>query len=346
MKAALTGGGTLGHIFPTLSVKDELQKLNPDMEFFYISSKRKADIECISQENIKIYPISSGKLRRYFSFENFTDCFKIVLGYFQARKVLKKEKPDFLFSKGGYVSVPVAFAASSLKIPIFTHESDMSLGLANRLIAKKCKKVFLSFPNDLTKDEKYELTGNPIRRAFYEENRILNFDKPLIVVIGGSLGAVQINNLVYKNLEKLLEKYTIIHQAGKHGDFSIKREGYDQREFITDELVTFLRSAHLVIGRSGANTLSELSFLASAMLLVPLSTNASRGDQIQNATFFEKNGAAIVLKNDDDFLSEIDKIMNNEELRRNLRNNAKNLNNGKAEEKIAKLIIKEVGKNE
>lgn len=260
--------------------------------------------------DIPYYGISSGKLRRYFDVKNFTDSARILKGYAEAGKIIKKVKPHVIFSKGGFVTVPVVFAAKRKKVPCVLHESDISPGLANRLCIPSAAAVCANFPETLSHlpKEKSHLTGSPIRKELFSGNRLKGLDfcgfstqKPVILVIGGSLGSVRVNEAVREILPQLLEKYQIIHLCGKDKvDESLKgTEGYVQFEYIQKELCDLLDAADIVISRAGANAICELLALHKPNILIPLSLEASRGDQILNANSFEKQGFSYVIKEED-----------------------------------------------
>lgn len=304
----LTGGGTAGHVTPNIALIPEMQKRG--FEIHYIGSKTGIEKELIRNFDIPYYGISSGKLRRYFDVKNFTDPFRILKGYSEAAKIIKKIKPDVIFSKGGFVTVPVVKAAARKKIPCVLHESDISPGLANRLCLSSATSICANFPEtivNLPKDKAY-LTGTPIRGELFTGNRIKGLDfcgftanKPVILVVGGSLGAVRVNEAVREILPQLLEKYQVIHLCGKDKvDDSLKDvEGYVQYEYIQKELSDLLDAADFVISRAGANAICELLALRKPNILIPLSLEASRGDQILNAASFEKQGFSYVIKEEE-----------------------------------------------
>ena len=263
----LTGGGTAGHVTPNIALIPELKKRG--FEIHYIGSKTGIEKELIGNFDIPYYGISSGKLRRYFDVKNFTDPFRILKGYSEAKKLIKKIKPDVIFSKGGFVTVPVVKAASRQKVPCVLHESDISPGLANRLCIPSATAICANFPETIANlpEDKAYLTGTPIRSELFSGNRLKGLDfcgftanKPVILVIGGSLGSVRVNEAVREILPKLLEKYQVIHLCGKDKvDESLKQtEGYVQFEYIQKELCDLLDAADLVISRAGANAICEL----------------------------------------------------------------------------------------
>ena len=295
----LTGGGTAGHVTPNIALIPELQKR--DYEIHYIGSKNGIEKELIRNFDIPYYGISSGKLRRYFDIKNFTDPFRIIKGYSEADKLMKKLKPDVVFSKGGFVTVPVVKAAKRRHVPCVLHESDISPGLANRLCISSAAAICANFPETLENlpKEKAYLTGSPIRSELFSGNRLKGLDfcgftanKPVILVIGGSLGSVRVNEAVREILPELLQRYQIIHLCGKDKiEKSLEgTEGYVQYEYIQKELCDLLDAADMVISRAGANAICELLALHKPNILIPLSLEASRGDQILNAASFEKQG--------------------------------------------------------
>ena len=305
-RIVLTGGGTAGHVTPNIALLPSLKEAG--YEIFYIGSYKGIESELIAQQKIPYYGIASGKLRRYFDWQNFTDPFRVLHGYFQARRILKKLKPDVVFSKGGFVSVPVVRAAGRLHIRTIIHESDMTPGLANRLAIPVADKVCCSFPETLKylPENKAVLTGSPIRRELMTGSRekALEFtgwkesSKPTLLVIGGSQGSVAINNALRSDLDELLKDIRIIHLCGRGNlDPSLTgREGYAQFEYVENELKDLFALSDFVLSRAGANSICELLALRKPNLLVPLSAAASRGDQILNADSYQKQGYSLVLK--------------------------------------------------
>lgn len=304
----LTGGGTAGHVTPNIALIPELQKRG--YEIHYIGSKDGIETKLMAEFDIPYYGISSGKLRRYFDVKNFTDPARIIKGYVEAAGIIKRVKPDVIFSKGGFVTVPVVMAAKRKKIPCVLHESDISPGLANRICLPSATAVCANFPETLSHlpEDKAFLTGSPIRKELFSGNRLKGLDfcgftpnKPVILVIGGSLGSVRVNEAVREILPTLLESYQVIHLCGKDKvDESLQGiEGYVQFEYIQKELCDLLDAADLVISRAGANAICELLALHKPNILIPLSLEASRGDQILNAESFEKQGFSYVIREED-----------------------------------------------
>ena len=307
-KIILTGGGTAGHVTPNIALIPELQKRG--YEIYYIGSKNGIEKELMANFDIPYYGISSGKLRRYFDVKNFTDPFRILKGSSEASRIIKQVKPDVIFSKGGFVTVPVVKAAKRRNVPCVLHESDISPGLANRLCLSSASAVCANFPETLSHlpTDKAYLTGSPIRRELFSGNRLeglkmcgFTADKPVILVIGGSLGSVRVNEAVREILPELLKKYQVIHLCGKDKvDSSLEgTEGYVQYEYIQKELCDLLDAADLVISRAGANAICELLALHKPNILIPLSLEASRGDQILNAESFERQGFSYVIKEEE-----------------------------------------------
>ena len=301
----LTGGGTAGHVTPNIALLPRLKELGYDIQ--YIGSYTGIEKELIEPFGIPYHGISSGKLRRYFSVQNFTDPFRVLKGFREAHKLIRQLKPDVIFSKGGFVSVPVVLAGKRCKVPVIMHESDMTPGLANKIAIPTAAKVCCNFPETLKSlpEGKAVLTGSPIRQELLSGNKIaamdmchFTSDKPVILVIGGSLGAVAVNNAVREALPELLKDFQIIHLCGKGKmDESLKDvEGYCQFEYIKNELRNLFALADIVISRAGANAICELLAVHKPNLLIPLSANASRGDQILNARSFERQGFSLVLE--------------------------------------------------
>ena len=325
-KIVLTGGGTACHVTPNIALIPELKKQG--YEIYYIGSYEGIESKLIADLGIPYYGISSGKLRRYIDLKNISDPFKVVKGLHQARRLLKKIKPDVVFSKGGFVSVPVVVAAKSRRIPCVIHESDMTPGLANKLCIPCALRVCTNFPETLQHlpPEKAVLTGSPIREELFHGDAakglaFCGFDshKPVILVIGGSLGAVAINNAVRNILPKLLENYQVIHLCGKDKlDASLNHtKGYVQFEYIKEELSDLMAAADIMISRAGANAICEILALRKPNILIPLSAQASRGDQILNAASFEKAGYSIVIQEeeltDEKLLTAVNQAYNSQE---------------------------------
>lgn len=304
-KIILTGGGTAGHVTPNLALIPSLRELG--YEIRYIGSYQGMERKLIENTGIPYDGISSGKLRRYFDLKNFSDPFRVIKGYGEALRLLKKHKPDVIFSKGGFVAVPVVLAAKLCGIPTIIHESDMTPGLANKLCIPSARKVCCNFPETLSylPQEKAVLTGSPIRAELLQGDRLsglqyshLAADKPIILVIGGSLGSVAVNTAVRKLLPRLLPEYQVVHICGKGNldESLIGSKGYVQYEYVDAPLKHLFAAADLVVSRAGANSICEILALRKPNILIPLSASASRGDQILNAASFEKQGFSTVLE--------------------------------------------------
>jgi len=304
-KIVLTGGGTAGHVTPNLALLPSLQERG--YEIHYIGSYNGIEKKLVEGAGISYDGISSGKLRRYFDLKNFSDPFRVIKGYTEARKLLKRYRPDVVFSKGGFVAVPVVLAAKHYKIPTIIHESDMTPGLANKICIPSAARVCCNFPETLEylPKEKAVLTGSPIRQELLQGDRLtglqytgLSASKPILLVIGGSLGSVAVNQAVRQALPKLLKKYQVIHICGKgHLEESlIERTGYVQYEYVDAPLRHLFAAADVILSRAGANSICEILALRKPNVLVPLSAAASRGDQILNARSFEKQGFSKVLE--------------------------------------------------
>jgi UDP-N-acetylglucosamine--N-acetylmuramyl-(pentapeptide) pyrophosphoryl-undecaprenol N-acetylglucosamine transferase len=307
-KIIMTGGGSAGHVTPNIALFPKLKELGYDIQ--YIGTENGIERKLIEDENIKYHIISSGKLRRYFDLKNFTDPFKVIKGIFDAKRILKQEKPDIVFSKGGFVSVPVVLGAFLNKIPIIIHESDITPGLANKIAMPYATKICVTFPEALNhvNKKKAVLTGSPIRKELLQGSKIKGKnisgfvdDKPIVLIIGGSLGSRAINNLVREALDELLKNFNVINICGKGNvDESLNNKtGYKQFEYVKEDLTNLLACADLVIARAGANVIFELLALRKPNLLIPLSAKASRGDQILNADSFEKQGFSMVVQEEE-----------------------------------------------
>lgn len=304
----LTGGGTAGHVTPNIALLPKLSEMGYDIQ--YIGSYNGIEKDLIEPFGVPYHGISSGKLRRYFSTQNFTDPFRVLKGFGEARRLIKELKPDVIFSKGGFVSVPVVLAGKRCKVPVIIHESDITPGLANKIAIPSAEKVCCNFPETLEylPKGKAVLTGSPIRQELLSGNKIaaldmcgFTADKPVILVIGGSLGSVIVNNAVRQSLPKLLEHFQVIHLCGKGKMDETLNDtpGYRQFEYIRDELRDIFALADLVISRAGANAICELLALRKPNLLIPLSAKASRGDQLLNARSFERQGFSMVLEEEE-----------------------------------------------
>lgn len=307
-RIVLTGGGTAGHVTPNLALIPKLQKEGWDIQ--YIGSHNGIEKELIEYYKIPYHGISAGKLRRYANIKNLTDPFRVLTGGVEALKIIRRLKPNVIFSKGGYVTVPVVMAGYLSRIPVIIHESDMTPGLANKLSIPFAKTVCVNFPETLTHIPKNKgiLTGTPIRSELLagdanKGRKLCNFDsyKPVLMVMGGSLGSVIINQSLRTILPNVLKTFQVIHLCGKNNkDDSLENtKGYKQFEYVKEELPHLFAAADLLVSRAGANALAEILALKKPNLLIPLSQKASRGDQILNAGSFKKQGFSEVLEEEE-----------------------------------------------
>lgn len=304
----LTGGGTAGHVTPNMALIPSLKEAGYDVQ--YIGSYEGMERSLIEEIDIPYHGISSGKLRRYFDLKNFSDPFKVMKGFSEASRLMKTLKPSVVFSKGGFVTVPVVLAAKRRGIPVIIHESDITPGLANKISIPAATKVCCNFPETIKylPPEKSVLTGSPIRQELFDGSKeeglaLCGFDdsKPVLLVMGGSLGAVAINRSLRENLTALLEQFHIIHLCGK-GNYDAELEevtGYKQFEYAKEELTHLFAASDLIISRAGANAICELLALKKPNILIPLPASQSRGDQLLNAASFEKSGYSYVLQEEE-----------------------------------------------
>lgn len=301
---ALTGGGTAGHVMPHFAMLDDYRRSGWNV--IYIGSKGIEKELMSQQKGVTYYTIASGKLRRYFSWENFTDLFRVATGTLQSIALMLRKRPKVIFSKGGFVSVPVAVAAWSLRIPVVSHESDLTPGLATKIITRFAARIFYSFPETakFLPKQKSELVGLPIRADLFSGNRLQgetlcgfnpeDHDLPTVMVMGGSLGAQKINDCLKECLPELVKHFRFIHITGKGKGIDFVHPRYKAFEFVKDELKHLFAATDLVIARAGANSIFEFLALQKPMLLIPLESG-SRGDQIDNAKNFATQGWAEIL---------------------------------------------------
>ncbi len=323
IKIVFAGGGTGGHIYPGLAIADELRTIaeshNTEIELYWFGNSSGMDSNIVQKSgSIEHFcGIPSGKLRRYFSIQNFLDIFKIAGGFFVSFFKLLSIRPAVLFSKGGFVSVPPCLAARLLGIPVFTHECDFTPGLATKLNSRFASKILVSYEEtkkffSSSKQDKIVVTGNPIRPVFYAADgqkgrnflfsgKNVDLNKPVLLVLGGSLGAHQLNALIVENLDWLCQRFTVVHQCGARDEEFVPsaNESYFPYPFIYSEMPDVIACADLIVSRAGANSIWECSVTGKPMILVPLCGSGTRGDQVDNAKFFESQGAASVLLGDD-----------------------------------------------
>ena len=370
-KIVFAGGGTGGHIYPGLAIADELRTIareqNTEIELYWFGNSKGMDKNIVEKSGSVDHfcGIPSGKLRRYFSFSNFIDLFKVAAGFVVSFFKLLSIRPAVLFSKGGFVSVPPCIAARILGIPVFTHECDFTPGLATRINSRFATKILVSYEEtkkflSQNKINKTVVTGNPVRPVFYtadgKKGRDFIFgseaktEKPELLVLGGSLGAHQLNELVVNNLEWLKERFNVVHQCGaKDADFvPVKSESYYSYPFIYGEMPDVIASADIILARAGANSIWECSVTGKPMVLVPLCGNGTRGDQVDNAKFFEEKGAAFVLlgkdATDENLKNYLSKLLD-EKVRQNMADASLKLSQNRRPAKtIAGLIFEQINK--
>lgn len=317
------GGGTAGHIFPGIAIINELTS-DARFSFSWIGSSKGMDRSIVEGSGVRFYGIPVGKLRRYFSLQNILDLFKIAMGCLASIWILIRLKPALVFSKGGFASVPPCFAAKVLGIKVITHECDFSPGLATKINTRFASRIFTSFPETASffperMRDRILCTGNPVRSAFYKASaqagrRFLSLSDsavPVLLILGGSLGARQINEIILGALDRLVKHCVVVHQTGLSAQasatFAVSGESvnadysglYKPYAFIRDEMADVLASASLVIARSGANTVWECAATGKPMILIPLEKGSSRGDQVENAEWFTDRGAALTLRGED-----------------------------------------------
>lgn len=306
----LTGGGTAGHVTPNIALIPALKEAGYDIH--YIGSYEGMEKALIGDYSIPYHGIATGKLRRYFSLKNFTDPFRVLKGFSEANSVIKELKPSIVFSKGGFVSVPVVWAAKKNHVPVIIHESDMTPGLANKLSFSSASKICCNFPETVDKlpKDKAVLTGSPIRAELMlgdasKAEKICNFkepEKPVIMVVGGSLGAASVNRIIRTILPRLTKKFNVLHLCGKGklDESLVGTEGYFQMEYAKEEMKDLFAYSDIIVSRAGANAICEFVALHKPNLLIPLPASASRGDQLLNAESFRKQGFSLVLDEDRD----------------------------------------------
>ena len=368
MRILLTGGGSGGHVFPLVAVLRKLrEKLGDEVEFLYVGSGAKIEKETMAEENVRAKYILAGKVRRYFSLLNFLDFFKIPIGFFQALWILLGFMPDVVFSKGGYVSVPIVIAAWIYRIPIIIHDSDATPGTANRIMEKFSTRVAVAYPSaqNYFESSKTALFGNPVREGINrgskeEARKIFNFteSRPTILVLGGSQGSEIVNEAIIRILPRLIQHSQIIHQTGENnyekivreaGEQGIKagREGYFAIPFLDFETIKQAYSlADLVISRAGANIIAEIAANAKPTILIPIE-GAAQDHQRVNAYALAEIGGALVLEEsnlgENILFERIEKILSNEELKKNMSEKISAFYHPNAAENLANGII-ELGK--
>ena len=302
MRVLIVGGGSAGHVIPALPVIERLKASGHTVTF--VGTRSGLEERLVAQAGVRYRGISAGKLRRYFSWQNLTDLFRIVAGVLQSIVLIGRERPQVVFSKGGFVSFPIALAAWLWRVPLVAHESDLTPGLANRLVMPFARSLCVSFPATKVHREGLNIlhTGTPLRPSMLHGDAAagraalgLSSEQPLLVVTGGSLGATSLNAALRDALPQLLKQYYVLHVTGAGKSEDVAMPGYDQREYVGEGWGDLLAAADVVISRAGANALFELLALRKPNVLVPLDARASRGDQIDNAAYAEAAGYSLVV---------------------------------------------------
>jgi UDP-N-acetylglucosamine--N-acetylmuramyl-(pentapeptide) pyrophosphoryl-undecaprenol N-acetylglucosamine transferase len=351
---AFAGGGTAGHVFPGLAVARELGRRT-----VWIGSSNGVERGLVTESGMEFRGIPAGKLRRYLSLRNVSDIARILAGIAASVRILRKERPLLLFSKGGFVSVPPVVAAWLCGIPSWTHESDFDPGLATRINLRFCEKVLVSFPDTVRYiPERYRgkvvVTGNPVRGSLYSADpdrgrAVVGCPKgmPLVFVIGGSLGSSFINGLVRGSLARLTARAFVVHQMGEQGYEPSQEKNYYPAAFFRAELPDIMAAADIVISRAGANTLAELAALGKPSVLIPLPATSSRGDQLRNAEMFRAAGASIVMREEDaaaeSLVETVSELLDDPPSLRRMASAAAGLGAGRPGRTIAGLIAERLG---
>ena len=368
MKVVFTGGGTGGHVSPNIAVISELKKIaqkkDIDLDVLYIGRLFGIEKSMVRREGIRYMGVFSGKFRRYWDWRHLTDPFLVLLGFLQSFIILSFYRPNVIFAKGGFVTVPVGIAGWILRIPLIIHESDAVLGLSNRILLRFASRVALGFPVDLYTGisvEKAFFAGNPVREEIKEfeldkkglcEKYGLDKQRPLLLILGGSQGAQRINELIDSILEKLLQTYTVVHSVGEKGAAHFKerrarmfekyKNNYIAFSFIRDEMGDFINNADLIISRSGANAIAEIVSAHKPSILIPF-PHASADHQNKNASFLQQEGIASVLEerhlNAFKLLEEIDYLVENKKVREKMVENMGDVFREDSAKKIVEKIL-------
>ena len=370
MKIVFTGGGTLGHIFPSIAVIREMRDIYPgsDLKLSYIGPKHNYGELLFKEQNVEVRRILSGKIRRYFSFKNLLDVFKVPIGFIQSLFWLFIIAPDIVFSKGGYGSFPVAVACFFLRVPLVLQESDIVPGLASKITSKWASEIFTSFSNtEYFPKDKVICVGNPVRKELLEgtiekakELFKLKGEKPVILILGGSQGSARINNLMIEILPELLKSFEIIHQTGRHKHLTIERESkallskesmsiYHLLPFLNEEqLKQALAVSDLVISRAGSGALFEIASSKKPAILIPLS-NSAQDHQKKNAYAFAEAGGGEVVEEQNlkpnFFLQKLQSLFSNKESLKIISQNSSNFSKPLAAKKIANYLIEYLSLN-
>lgn len=348
MVVCYTGGGTLGHVYPALAVHEELSG-DEGYQAFYIGRDERVEREAVEAAGLEFRAIPSGKLRRYRSYRNLIDPAFVIAGFFASLWILTRHRPDVLFSKGGFVTPPVVAAAYLLRIPVISHESDATAGLATRINSRFSRIVCTPFEEgfERLRTKRIVATGSPIRKSLAEYEKgsavlpFLKEDEKLLLVLGGSGGSQTINRLVQSTLDQLTASAYVYHQCGRGNRSDREHPRYKEVEFITSLLPALLERADLVVCRAGANTIAELALFGVPALLIPLSGSYSRGDQEDNARHLEQHGSARVLSEDvesETFAAVVRALLEDDQARRALADSMAGLGKPASASLIADLV--------
>src|SRR3989344_2985220 len=348
MRILLSGGGTMGSVSPLIAVYEKIKKDQPETEFLFIGSQIGPERRVIEGYKIPFQEIASGKLRRYFTWSNFLDPFKIFWGFCQSLLIIMKFRPQVVMVAGSFIGGPVAWAAGFLRVPVLIHQQDIMAGLANKLMANYAKKITVSFESSLPdfSSAKTVLTGNPVREEFYACNPQKGYDifglkkdLPVLLILGGGTGARDLNKIVEESLADLLQFVQVLHLTGQGKGLNVTAENYHQFEFLTNEMTEAVCTADLVVTRAGMSTLSELIILAKPVIIIPLPDS----HQEANAQYFQKNNAAIILSqqslNQEIFVSTIKELLFEKHKSANLSRNITKIMALDGAEKVAKLVL-------
>jgi UDP-N-acetylglucosamine--N-acetylmuramyl-(pentapeptide) pyrophosphoryl-undecaprenol N-acetylglucosamine transferase len=338
----LTGGGSGGHIIPNLAVAKAIKDREPKTELLYIASRNRLDADLLKKAGLPYARIFSGKLRRYFSWRNFVDPFFVLLGFFQSFFIIIRFWPNVVFSKGGFVSLPVVLAAFILRRRIVLHESDSRMGLANRISSKLASVVCVAFPALVKTEKKYRLTGNPIRPEIAEGSskegfRLTGFEKglPVLLVWGGSQGSAEINDMIEKDFDKFTDYFQIVHITGAGKSISKNSPHYVHFEYLDADLKHIYAITDLIIGRAGANSLYEIAYLKKPNIMIPLGNS----DQLGNARYFEEMGAGMICRKGERLFDLALNLWQNQSLRKQMEESLGEISAENASDKIVKIIL-------
>jgi len=308
----------------------------------YVCSRGKLDADLLKKSGIPICPIFSGKWRRYFSWRNFIDPFFVLIGFLQSLFILIRFRPQVIFSKGGFVSLPVVLAGFVLRQKIILHESDSRMGIANRIAARLATVVCVAFPNLLKKERKYRMTGNPIRAEIAKGSAAQGYkltgfkkDLPVLLVWGGSQGAAEINHLIEQDFDAFVKEFQIVHITGPGKNISRKHPHYVPFEYLDQDLKHIYAITDLVVGRAGANSLYELAYLRMPNIIIPLGNT----DQLNNARYFEEKGAGLIYKKGSKLFDLVHDLWQNKALQTKMKEAMKEISGKDATSEIVNLIL-------